>query len=804
MSRINTRAIIYLLLIIGVTLVIYFPSFSHLLRGETYTYLLDTQGDTTIGPLITKWYDYNYSRMYAAGDVWLFRPLLFVTIGLEKALFGLNYTYWRVAAFCMHLLAICCLFRLLWRIRPGAIAFSLTLLFSTAFLVTNTILYEQIAPRLLFMALTLSALYYVYSGISESSRKKLWIGCGCALVACFFYEIGLVFVVLLAGYFWLERRRLGSSWKYWSVLYLLAIPIYLSVYLPPRLLDTRPELGLEFSRKTSIEALFLGLHSTYIIAGTWVTRTLFPMLYTLRPIELLRSFSLQIVPVFPILTSILSWAIVGVVVLVLGWLAGTRKLFMSQLIRNPFFILLTCMVVSYVASVSFFRVASHSLGNVLGTNLHANVFLAFGIVWACIILSYRGFNGKLVQYGVVVVLVVLASISAGKVLELNQNLKTLEQPARAYLYQVEEFVREHQSEDDFSFYSKAEPTTQETLGINMNLRHLGTLRRTACYFTVPQVMYLEYWNKTNPKYFLVQDPESNRLEVVDPEYESFTVVVLPDTQFYSSNAPDTYLRQTQWIVDNADRLNIQFVVHVGDVVNTASEDVQWISADVAHSILDDAGIPNLLVPGNHDYEDLFVRDSTNFETYFNYSRYEDEDWYGGHWGEDSTSSWGTFTVGGQDYIVIGLEFVPRDRVVGWARQVLDANLDAVAILFTHAYMYGNGTRIDASEDDYAGAGVVDFNDGEDLWAGLVRFYPSISMVASGHVEGPVSHRTDYVDGQPVNQVLTNWQHQEGGNGWLTYYEFFPSENKIVGTAYSPLLNEFGTGKEISWEWEFRR
>lgn len=804
LSRPDGRAIIYLLVIIGITLIIYYPSFSHLLRGETYTYFLDTQGDTTVGPLITKWYNYGYSRMYAAGDVWLFRPLLYVTVGLEKALFGPNFTYWRIAAFCMHILAVLCLFRLLWKVRPGVVAFSLTLFFSTAFLVTNVILYEQIAPVLLYTALTLSALYYAYEGVRKSSKVRLFIGCGCALVACFIYETGLVFVILLAGYFWLERKRLGPSWKWWSLLSLSAILVYLLIYLPPRLLDPRPELGLEFGKKTSIEGLILGLYSTYLIAGTWITRGLFPMLYNLKPIELLRSFSLQIVPIFPVLTNILGWAIIGLVVLFLGWGARKWKSFIPQLLGDPFFILLTCMIGAYAASVSFFRVASHSLGNVLGTNFHTHIFLALVVVWICMVVSYKGFNCRAVQNGVVVVLVVLSCISAGKVLTLNQSLVTMEKPANAYLHQVEEFVELHQAEEDFSFYATATSPTQETLEINMNLRHLGTLRRTACYFTVPQVLYLEYWNGNNPKYSLVYSPETGELEVTGKEYESFTVGVFPDTQFYSSNAPDIYLQQAQWFVDNAERLNIQFVIHVGDVVNTASEETQWMAADAAHDVLDSASIPNLVVPGNHDYENLFVRDSTNFETYFNYTRYEDEDWYGGYYGEGSTSSWGTFTVSGQEYLVMGLEFVPRGKVVKWARGVLDANLDAVAILFTHAYMYGNGTRIDSSEDDYAGAGVVDFNDGEDLWAGLVRFYPNISMVVSGHVEGPVSYRTDYVDGQPVNQVLNNWQHQEGGQGWLAYYEFFPGKNKIIGTAYSPLLDEFGKDEEMSWEWEFRK
>jgi len=50
--------------------------------------------------------------------------------------------------------------------------------------------------------------------------------------------------------------------------------------------------------------------------------------------------------------------------------------------------------------------------------------------------------------------------------------------------------------------------------------------------------------------------------------EDFTVVVLPDTQFYSESFPTTFTAQTQWIMDNRDTLNIEYVAGVGDIVPT--------------------------------------------------------------------------------------------------------------------------------------------------------------------------------------------------------------------------------------------
>ena len=53
------------------------------------------------------------------------------------------------------------------------------------------------------------------------------------------------------------------------------------------------------------------------------------------------------------------------------------------------------------------------------------------------------------------------------------------------------------------------------------------------------------------------------------------------------------------------------------------------------------------------------------------------------------------------------------------------------------------------------------------------------MVVNGHYPGE-GRRTDLNDcGQPVHQVLMDYQSRiNGGDGWLRYFTFKPSENKI--------------------------
>src|SRR5215207_6600821 len=68
--------------------------------------------------------------------------------------------------------------------------------------------------------------------------------------------------------------------------------------------------------------------------------------------------------------------------------------------------------------------------------------------------------------------------------------------------------------------------------------------------------------------------------------EVFTVVLLPDTQFYSEKYPETYVSQTMWIRERAKADNIKFVVCLGDIVQNAHVEKEWLNAYEASHILD--------------------------------------------------------------------------------------------------------------------------------------------------------------------------------------------------------------------------
>lgn len=94
---------------------------------------------------------------------------------------------------------------------------------------------------------------------------------------------------------------------------------------------------------------------------------------------------------------------------------------------------------------------------------------------------------------------------------------------------------------------------------------------------------------------------------------SFSIAVLPDTQFYSRYATTDegqqyqktfgstpFAAQTGWIAANAAKYNINFTVHLGDVVDQVGKNNQWIVADGAMKLLETAKIPYSILAGNHD------------------------------------------------------------------------------------------------------------------------------------------------------------------------------------------------------------
>lgn len=277
-----------------------------------------------------------------------------------------------------------------------------------------------------------------------------------------------------------------------------------------------------------------------------------------------------------------------------------------------------------------------------------------------------------------------------------------------------------------------------------------------------------------------------------PRPRPFTIIALPDTQFYSKDFPDIFTSQTEWIRDVKDELDVFLVIHEGDIIdnNTIPE---WENARRSISILDGV-VPCCLNTGNHDQPGWGrERHLTHFYDYFPRTDFENKAWFGGTWKDGIENAYWKFQRDGIPYMVLCLEFGPRDEVIAWANEVLDQHPDHRAILSTHCYMYSDDTRVGKGDSwnprDYEGAD----NDGEELWEKLVRHHGNVFMVLSGHILNDGRGRLTSLNeaGKPVHQMLANYQMlAEGGQGWLRIIRIHPDGNRIEVKTYSPWLDKY--------------
>src|SRR5205807_6190284 len=62
--------------------------------------------------------------------------------------------------------------------------------------------------------------------------------------------------------------------------------------------------------------------------------------------------------------------------------------------------------------------------------------------------------------------------------------------------------------------------------------------------------------------------------IAEAQNADFSIIVLPDTQYYSESYPAILNSQMQWIVKNAAALNVQMVLAVGDIVINGSSETE--------------------------------------------------------------------------------------------------------------------------------------------------------------------------------------------------------------------------------------
>lgn len=330
---------------------------------------------------------------------------------------------------------------------------------------------------------------------------------------------------------------------------------------------------------------------------------------------------------------------------------------------------------------------------------------------------------------------------------------------------------------------------------------------------------------------------------------AFSLMVLPDTQFYSRYAsqkmgtlyqklyPDIdprynnpFKAQTQWIAQNAQSLNTAFTMHLGDVVDqswyfnsektspwSASTDLvgngqvaantvlrEWDLASQAMQVLEQAKCPYSICAGNHDVGAI----GSNMQW--------GPDWGVGVTGFDNTDGYQDGGSRRQGLFEPYLKVFPAARA---AQQSTFGGRHSSGFHEFHVFQAeGNSWLVlsmswRASDDAIAwanqvigqhptlpvilinhqlmgigpdGTTAVDTAYSSYMWDRLIKNNDQIFMAVNGHYHGSCTTTKKNAFGHDVLLMVVDYQMAYmGGNGLMRMYEFDLTNKKIVASSFSP-------------------
>lgn len=310
-----------------------------------------------------------------------------------------------------------------------------------------------------------------------------------------------------------------------------------------------------------------------------------------------------------------------------------------------------------------------------------------------------------------------------------------------------------------------------------------------------------------------------------PPPGGFSILVLPDTQYYVACRSEHLARQVDYALRQRQAQNIVLVLTVGDLTDH-NDAAEWkFFRDAVQPLFDE--VPFILTTGNHDHGEAGSarRRGSGLVSTFGQPPSRSrallvESSSGGDW----ENAYYRLALGKTTLGILTLEWSPRAESVAWAGRVLDRHPGDRVLFTTHAYLYHDDTRYDwdrygraqewspraygtARKDPTRESGPGNWApegayDGEMLWRELLAPRPSVWLTLSGHVlydgQGYLASRGK--SGNLVHQMLVNFQMlTAGGSGFLRLLQVAPDGRTLRVFTYSPSLDRRATGAAEQFE-----
>ena len=266
---------------------------------------------------------------------------------------------------------------------------------------------------------------------------------------------------------------------------------------------------------------------------------------------------------------------------------------------------------------------------------------------------------------------------------------------------------------------------------------------------------------------------------------AYSFAVIGDTQILAKNYPEKYTALYDWVLGNVESKKIKFVLGLGDITNDSTAAEWELAKQNIHRM--DGIVPYSLVRGNHDSESTMMK-------YFPISDYKDK--LGGTYdGKSIFNSWQEVIVGEIKYLVFTLDYGAKDAVLNWASDIIAAHPDHNVIITTHAYLFRDGTTLDAGDVVPPSNKGSSYNNGDHMWDKLIKKHENIVLVLSGHdpCDYVVCTQTKGDNGNVVTQFLIDPQgvdKAQSGVGLVTMFYFSADGKTMQVETYSTDKNAY--------------
>lgn len=237
----------------------------------------------------------------------------------------------------------------------------------------------------------------------------------------------------------------------------------------------------------------------------------------------------------------------------------------------------------------------------------------------------------------------------------------------------------------------------------------------------------------------------------DPADYDWAFNHMTDTQFLSEGFRDVFRKMATWVVANAEDRKIGYSTNTGDIIQNwmnanadpVRADKEFAAARRIHDLLNDAGIPNGVLPGNHD--NFWGRDNTRYNEFFGPEVFADKEWYGAPWREgDNSAHYDFVTEAGVDYLMVSLPYRPTQAQRDWAREIAATYPRHNVVLLTHSYLDTAG-NIENLDNRVTARG-------DRVWADVVAPSDNVFLVLGGHYHGVATKYGDPVTGEQSDAI----------------------------------------------------